>query len=65
MDVEAEHTRIAYERRWQRFSSSAAGKSSSQQKLAYIDIPWPVEEYVSSEQLLSVVFAGTLVCNPG
>ena len=30
--------------------------------MAYIDIPWPVEEFASNEQLRSVIFAGTLVC---
>jgi len=30
--------------------------------MAYIDIPWPVEEFASNEQLRSVMFAGTLVC---
>ena len=64
VDVEAEHARMAYERSWQRFRSSAGCKPSAEQKLAYIDIPWPAEEYVSSEQLISVVFAGTLVCLP-
>ena len=60
--MEAGQARKEYEKRWQDFSGSAAGSASSRQKLAYIDIPWPLDEYASGEQLVSVVFADTLVC---
>ncbi|CAL5220265.1 g2246 [Coccomyxa viridis] len=59
-DVDAGQARKEYEKRWQDFSSSTAGDAGLKQKLAYIDIPWPLDEFASNGQLVSVVFAGTL-----
>ena len=59
--MEVGQARREYEKRWQDFSSGAAGNAITQ-KIAYIDIPWPLDEFASSEQLRSVVFADTLVC---
>ena len=59
--MEAGQARKEYEKRWQDFSSSTAGDAGLKQKLAYIDIPWPLDEFASSQQLVSVVFAGILV----
>ena len=65
LDLEAEQARKGYEQRWQRLCGSTTKNANRKQKLAYIDIPWPLDEFASSELLLSVVFAGTLVSGPG
>ena len=50
----------AYEARWQQFQSKTRpGKPDI--RLAYIEIPWPAEEFASNDELIQVVFACTLV----
>ena len=52
--------RAEYETRWQHFKSSA-GSADSEHKLSYIDIPWPAEDFAGNDELISIVFAGTMV----
>ena len=60
VDVTSEQARRAYEARWQQFQSKTrAGKPGI--RLAYIDIPWPAEEFASNDELIQVLFACTLV----
>lgn len=60
MQVPPEHiqARKAYEARWQRFNAAAQSPGT---KLAYIDIPWPAEEFASDEELQQAILAGTVV----
>lgn len=59
MHPEHRQARRAYEARWQRFTEAAKSPGT---KLAYIDIPWPAEEFASDVELQQAIFAGTVVC---
>ena len=60
MQVPPQHiqARKAYEARWQRFNAAAQSPGT---KLAYIDIPWPAEEFASDVELQQAILAGTVV----